>query len=155
MMTSIQPAPQTTLTYPTLPLQSVIDDLRTDIAFMRRWYEAPPARDLTGNITEVTPAAILATLEKIVESAEPALRFFLNYPTQRLSVVLNYFVDESETFLSWLTTFDEASCDPSLNATMYQQSSERLRASLASWHNAVILAGIEYGLDTDTPEIQH
>jgi hypothetical protein len=44
---------------------------------------------------------------------------------------------------------------PSLNATMYQQSSERLCASLASWHNAVILADIEYGLDTDTPEIQH
>ncbi len=152
-MTSTQKSP--TLTYPTPAMQSRIDHIRADVGFMRLWFDAPRERDSTEAITEVTPVTVLATLEKVVESVEPALRFYLNYPTQRLSVFLNYFVDEADAFVDWLGSRAEASRDSSLSAEMYQQSCERLRLSLRDWHNAIVLAAVRCEIDTETPETQH
>jgi len=81
-------------------------------------------------LTYPGPVTVLATLEKVTESVEPALRFFLNYPTQRLSVFLIGFIEESQTFVSWLSADDSVSADPSLTAAMYRQSCERLHDSL-------------------------
>src|ERR1700692_4847007 len=73
------------LGYPTPAMESMIHDIRNDILFLRQWFDAPPERDLIHALTEVTPFTVLATLARVIESVEPALRVFLNYPTQRLS----------------------------------------------------------------------
>ena len=101
-----------TLTYPGPAMQSLIDGIRADIHLLRRWFDAPREGDPTGTITEVTPVTVLATLEKVIKSVEPALRFFLNYPTQRLSGFLIGFIEESQTFVSWLSADDSVSPDP-------------------------------------------
>lgn len=143
------------LTYPTPAMQTLIDHIRADIRFMRQWFDAPRQRNKAAAITDVTPVTVLATLETVVESVEPALRFYLNYPTQRLSVFLNHFVDEADAFVDWLGSHAEVSRDSSLSAEMYQRSCERLHLSLRDWHNAIILAAVQYQIDTKTPEIQH
>lgn len=144
-----------TLTYPGPAMQSLIDGIRADIHLLRRWFDAPREGDPTGTITAVTPVTVLATLEKVTESVEPALRFFLNYPTQRLSVFLIGFIEESQTFVSWLSADDSVSADPSLTAAMYRQSCERLHDSLRDWRNSIVIAGALHELDADTPEMQH
>lgn len=144
-----------TLTYPTPKMQALIDSIRIDLHLMRRWHGAIMICVPQGAVTEVTPVTVLDTLEAVVESVEPALRFYLNYPTQRLSVFLLNFVDEADGFVAWLSEHGGESQDALLNADVYQQSIERLRASLRDWHNSLILAGIRYELDMDTPETQH
>jgi hypothetical protein len=143
------------LTYPTPAMQTIFDEMRGNIRLMRQWHGVPPGYALQGAITEVTPSTVLDTLEAVVDSVEPALRFYLNYPTQRLSVFLRNFIDEANRFVSWLCEHGGESQDPLLNADFYQQAADNLRASLQDWHNSLLLAGIQHELDMDTPEIQH
>ncbi len=144
-----------TLTYPTPAMQSLIDSLRADIRFMRQWFDLPPQRIPAERITAVTPATVLSTLEAIVESVEPALRFYLNYPTQRLCAILTQFIEQADECVAWLNTNTDASHDSSLSAEMYQQSCERLCESLRDWHNAIVCACALHLIDADMPEVQH
>ncbi len=143
------------LTYPTPAMRKLIDGIRADIRLMRQWHGAAPGCAPKSTVTEVTPTTVLDTLETVVESVEPALRLFLNYPTQRLWVFLKYFVDEADRFVSWLAMNAGTSHDPSLTMQQYERSADRLLASLRDWHNSLILAGIAHELDMDRPEIQH
>jgi hypothetical protein len=147
--------PKAPLSYPVPAMQSLIDSLRIDIRFMRRWFDLPVKRNPEDEITEVTPATVLSTLEAIVESVEPALRFYLNYPTQRLSAILTHFIGEADECVAWLNTRTEASSDSSLSVAMYEQCCERLNASLLHWRHAIVCARALHQIDADTPEVQH
>ena len=92
------------LGYPTPEMESMIHDIRKGIRFLRQWFDAPPERDSMHSLTEVTPITVLTTLEAVIESVEPALRFFLSYPTQRLSVFLIKAVDDAGDGVGWLIT---------------------------------------------------
>jgi hypothetical protein len=142
-------------TYPTPRMQIIIDDIREDIRLMRQWYGVESGATSKGVIAEVTPASVLDTLETVVESVEPALRFYLNYPSQRLCIFLKHFVDEADRFVSWLSIYDSEYRDPALSREQYQHAADRLQASLRDWHNSLVLTGIEHELDMDTPEVQH
>jgi hypothetical protein len=102
----------------------------------------------------VTAATAICTLNAIVESVEPNLRFCLNYPTQRLSVILTQFIDEADNCVAWLSTRTGASRDATLSAEMYQPSCGRLYASLRDWNNAIVFARVLHQID-DTPEVRH
>src|ERR1700722_3026558 len=106
------------LEYPTPAMEQMTHDIRNDILFLRQWFDAPAERDSIYAPTEVTPVTVLATLAKVIESVEPALRFFLNYPTQRLSVFLLKFVSDAQSFVCWFSTRAGTSKDPSLTEAM-------------------------------------
>jgi hypothetical protein len=141
------------LTYPTSALQPLFDQMRHDISLLRQWLGCQGG--ISSVPTEVTPMSVLETLEAVIESAEPALRLFLNFPTQRLLAILLPMVREAREFADWLRQTEVASEDPVLLPDTYASCCDRLCAALVDWHNALMLTQVTHDLDARAPEVQN
>jgi hypothetical protein len=129
--------------------------MRADILLLRQWLAAPKMNESKAAPTTINPVTIIETLDAVVESVEPALRLFLNYPTQRLLAILLPLVHNAEAFATWLRQTNVESKDPSLALDAYLRSCNRLCTSLIDWHNALILARVTHDLDSRPPELQN
>jgi hypothetical protein len=103
----------------------------------------------------VTPVTVIETLDAVVESVEPALLLFLNYPTQRLLGILLPLVHEAEDFATWVRQTEVESNDPAPAPNMYLSCCDRLSSSLVDWHNALISARLKHDLEGRGPEVQN
>jgi hypothetical protein len=143
-----------TIPYPTPHMARLFSLLCAEVDLLRQLLGDREIQ-VTVPMNGMTHARILEEVNEMFVSADPALSFFLAYPTRRLSTALIKAAADAASAVAWLAQNPPTDWTVTDLVQEYDACCERVRSGIRDWRLSVDLKRVERDLDFGPAETVH